>query len=79
MNGRHITRCLICTFALLGSALAASAQEMPSDYAQVLSTLGRQGDFKDKVLKVNIPRNDLKVTVAGIARPRRSVLAVGWR
>ncbi len=69
MNGRHITRCLIMMFALLGSALAASAQEMPPDYAQVLSTLGRQGDFKDKVLKVNIPRNDLKVTVAGIATP----------
>jgi hypothetical protein len=32
-------------------------------------TLGKQGDFKGKVLKVNIPRNDVKVTVAGVATP----------
>jgi hypothetical protein len=31
---------------------------MPTDYASVLTMLGRQGDFKDGVLKVNIPRND---------------------
>jgi len=31
--------------------------------------LGKQGDFKDNVLKVNIPRNDLKVTIDGIATP----------
>ena len=35
----------------------------------MLSTLGKQGDFKDNVLKVNIPRNDVKVTVAGVATP----------
>jgi len=29
----------------------------------VLTTLGRTGDFKDGVLKVNIPRSDLKVTI----------------
>lgn len=48
---------------------AACAQEMPADYAGVLKTLGKKGDYKDKVLKVNIPRNDLKVTVDGIATP----------
>jgi hypothetical protein len=42
---------------------------MPSEYDQVLKTLGKQGDFKDNVLKINIPRNDLKVTVDGIATP----------
>src|SRR5215470_735127 len=47
----------------------ASAQDIPAEYQQVLSTLGKQGDFKDNVLKVNIPRNDVKVTVAGIATP----------
>jgi hypothetical protein len=31
--------------------------------------LGKQGDFKDNVLKINIPRNDLKVTIDGIATP----------
>jgi hypothetical protein len=47
----------------------ARAQEIPADYRQVLSTLGKQGDFKDNVLKVNIPRNDVKVTVAGVSTP----------
>ncbi len=35
----------------------------------MLTTLGKQGDFKDNVLKVNIPRNDVSVTVAGIPTP----------
>ncbi len=48
---------------------SASAQEMPADYAAVLKTLGRAGDFKDAVLKVNIPRNDVAVVVDGIATP----------
>ena len=42
---------------------------MPTDYAGVLKTLNRQGDDKDNVLKVNIPRNDLKVVVDGVATP----------
>ncbi|MGE5813379.1 MAG: DUF1259 domain-containing protein [Acidobacteriota bacterium] len=45
------------------------AQEVPAEYRQVLSTLERQGDFKDNVLKVNIPRNDVKVTIAGMSTP----------
>jgi hypothetical protein len=45
------------------------AQEVPAEYQKVLSTLGKQGDFKDNVLKVNIPRNDVKVTVAGVSTP----------
>ena len=54
---------------LMFAATGAAAQEMPADYGQVLTTLGKQGDFKDGVLKVNIPRNDVKVTVAGIPTP----------
>jgi hypothetical protein len=53
----------------LACGLAAWAQTMPADYDGVLKTLGKQGDFKANVLKVNIPRNDLKVTVDGIATP----------
>ena len=53
----------------LGAAAPARAQDVPPEYQQVLATLGKQGDFKDNVLKVNIPRNDVKVTVAGIATP----------
>jgi protein-tyrosine-phosphatase len=55
--------------ALAASAILASGQSMPADYDAVLKQLGRQGDFKSNVLKVNIPRNDLKVTIDGIATP----------
>src|SRR5688572_23782261 len=55
--------------SLLFSTLAATAQPMPADYDGVLKTLGKQGDFKSGVLKVNIPRNDLKVTIDGSATP----------
>src|SRR5215813_5063384 len=54
---------------LLATAVAAAAQSMPADYDAVLKALGKQGDFKSNVLKVNIPRNDLKVTIDGIATP----------
>ena len=50
-------------------ASAAQAQQMPAEYDQVLKTLGKQGDFKANVLKVNIPRSDLKVTVDGVSTP----------
>jgi hypothetical protein len=51
------------------SAAVALAQDIPSDYQQALSIVGKQGDFKDGVLKINIPRNDVKVTVAGVPTP----------
>ena len=59
--------CATACFAAAGST--ASAQEMPAEYQQVLSTLGKQGDYKANVLKVNIPRNDLNVTVAKVRTP----------
>src|SRR6266853_2335243 len=60
---------ITCICIVLFSAAPLSAQQIPSDYQQVLTTLGKQGDFKDQVLKVNIPRNDVQVTVAGVATP----------
>jgi len=54
---------------LLAAASAARAQDVPPEYQQVLTTLGKQGDYKANVLKVNIPRNDLSVTVAGVKTP----------
>lgn len=54
---------------VLFCATVSQAQEMPADYNQVLDTLGRQGDFKEGVLKVNVPRSDLKVAIDGIATP----------
>src|SRR5690349_508282 len=53
----------------LAAAIPAAAQTMPADYAGVLKTLNRQGDYKDNVLKVNIPRNDLKMSIEGVATP----------
>ncbi len=64
-------RSIVLTAVLVSMSHAAplAAQDMPADYQQVLSTLGRQGDFKANVLKVNVPRNDLSVTVAGVKTP----------
>ena len=56
--------------SMIFSTTALLAQSnVPADYQAVLKTLGKQGDFKADVLKINIPRNDLKVTIDGIATP----------
>jgi hypothetical protein len=64
---------LLTVLMLAASAAAqqapAPAASMPAEYAAVLQTVGRQGDYKDNVLKVNVPRNDLKVVVDGVATP----------
>jgi hypothetical protein len=59
----------ICALPALGSRVAAQAQEIPAEYQSVVKSLGRQGDFKAGVLKINVPRSDLKVTVDGVATP----------
>jgi len=62
--------CRLSVLALVAfSTFAVFGQQMPAEYDQALKTLGKQGDFKDGVLKINIPRNDLKVTIDGIATP----------
>jgi hypothetical protein len=60
---------IVFVAGLLGLANIAPAQDVPADYQQVLTYLGRTGDYKANVLKVNIPRNDLSVTVAGVKTP----------
>jgi hypothetical protein len=65
---RHIPVSIMLA-AIVSMPSAAAAQDIPAEYQQVLSTLGKQGDYKDRVLKVNIPRSDVKVTVAGVATP----------
>jgi len=62
-----LTAGAVVTFAAL--AMPARAQDVPAPYKEVLTTLGKQGDFKDGVLKVNIPRNDVAVTVKGVKTP----------
>jgi hypothetical protein len=60
---------LLLAAIVLAPAPFASAQDVPDAYKAVLSSLGKTGDFKDGVLKVNIPRPDLKVTIKGRAAP----------
>jgi hypothetical protein len=60
---------LAVTLAMLSFANAAKAQETPSDYQQVLKIVSKSGDYKSNVLKVNIPRNDLHVKIAGYGVP----------
>src|ERR1700693_6654132 len=59
------------TMALLVGSVAALSygQQMPAEYDRAMKTLDKKGDFKDNVLKINIPRNDLKVSIDGIATP----------
>lgn len=54
---------------LIFPGTSALAQDVPSDYQEVLKTLDKKGDFKAGVLKVNIPRNDLKITIQGFPTP----------
>src|SRR6266436_5770581 len=51
------------------STSTAHAQDIPSDYQQVLKLVGKSGDYKANVLKVNIPRNDLHVSIANYPVP----------
>jgi protein-tyrosine-phosphatase len=60
---------VIGAVALAASPAFAQAPDIPADYQAVMSALGKKGDFKDGVLKVNIPRGDLTVTIAGRSAP----------
>jgi hypothetical protein len=56
-------------FIVIGKAAPLAAQNQPKEYLEALTILGRAGDFKANVLKVNIPRTDLHVTIAGQPTP----------
>ncbi len=60
---------LILCAGLVPFAVSAVAQDVPADYQEVLKSLDRKGDFKAGVLKVNIPRNDLKMSIQGLSTP----------
>jgi hypothetical protein len=64
-----VTRISFILATALFCAVPSIAQDMPADYKQVVDTLGKSADFKDRVLKVNIPRNDVSVTVANVKTP----------
>jgi hypothetical protein len=60
---------LFCVTGLLVGGHPANAQELPPDYQRVLKIVGKSGDYKSNVLKVNIPRNDLHMKIAGVQLP----------
>jgi hypothetical protein len=60
---------LVLCACFVSFGVPAAAQEVPADYQEVLKSLDRKGDFKAGVLKVNIPRNDLKMTIQGFSTP----------
>ena len=59
----------IGTLLSISASVPVFAQDVPGPYKHVLTFLGKQGDFKDNVLKVNIPRNDVAVTLANVKTP----------
>src|SRR5258707_3730699 len=62
---KHTILVLCACFVSLG--IPAMAQDVPADYKEGLKSLDRKGDFKAGVLKLNIPRNDLKMTIQGFS------------
>src|SRR5258706_558154 len=60
---------LFASLCVLFCGVSAFAQEVPSDYQEVLKFLDRKGDFNAGVLKVNIPRSDLKMSIQGFSTP----------
>ena len=60
---------LTLLLSLITATPQGAAPAMPAPYQAALATLGRSGDFKDNVLKVNLGRSDLKVTIKGRAVP----------
>lgn len=70
MKFAHLRSIFVLSFfVLVLIPFPLPAQDVPKDYQEVLTFLGRTGDFKAGVLKVNIPRNDLHVTIAGQPTP----------
>jgi hypothetical protein len=69
-NKNQVIQVCLMTVALCAFGWGAADQDqMPAEYQEAMKILGKQGDYKANVLKVNIPRNDLTVTVDGVATP----------
>ncbi len=70
MESRYMRACLLTAVVfVIGVCANAFGQEVPSEYQEILKILGKQGDFKANVLKVNIPRKDLDMVVDGVVTP----------
>jgi hypothetical protein len=53
----------------LAPAAFPQTQDVPAEYREVFTILAKQGDYASNVLKVNIPRNDLTVSIQGTPAP----------
>jgi hypothetical protein len=60
---------LLLALGVVATPSLLSAQAIPADYQDVLKIVGKTGDYKQNVLKVNVPRNDLHVTIADYPVP----------
>lgn len=69
MNLRLATVAFIGLSGVLALSPCALGQEVPPEYQQVLKITGKSGDYKANVLKVNVPRNDLHMTIDNLALP----------
>jgi len=65
----HTLSIFLLAVGIAASPSTGQAQDMPNDYQQVLKLVGKSGDYKANVLKVNIPRNDLHVTISDYPVP----------
>jgi hypothetical protein len=66
---KRAIRILLSGVCIAVFARCSFGQEVPSDYQQVLKIVNKQGDYKANVLKVNIPRNDLRMKIAKYSVP----------
>jgi uncharacterized protein DUF1259 len=69
MKVRIAILAVLLSLTITGLTAPIEAQEMPPEYQQVLKTVGKSGDYKSNVLKVNIPRDDIHVTIDNLAVP----------
>jgi hypothetical protein len=60
---------LLSAICIAACPQISAGQDVPSEYQQVMKIVGKQGDYKANVLKVNIPRNDLHMQIAGFSVP----------
>ena len=62
-------RCLAVLALVFCANSQAAPQTVPDDYQPVLKIVGKTGDYKANVLKVNVPRNDIHVTIDSLTVP----------
>jgi hypothetical protein len=60
---------LLWAISIAVATQISTAQVVPSDYQEVLKIVGKSGDYKANVLKVNFPRSDLHMSIAGYSLP----------